>query len=237
MPPPPVVTRKFLLQCAGGLGLTAAMYLMGLMGLAMEARTRIGVVPLWLPSGIALGGFFLLGRLAIPFLWLGSLFISSTVHQGPLAAVFAAGDVVSAWVGWWLLTRMPEFDKEFRTDVVAGRRQRSSCLRPAAAALEYGVGESTAERRTRSGSHRGVQHHRPASAFSDRRPRLRSAIRGFHDWKPDGPSAVPCSALPPNTAGEFKQLPCLTSDGRGSRHDLNRQTYDSAYDPGHPHEG
>jgi signal transduction histidine kinase len=114
MPQPPVVTRKFLLQCAGGLGLTVAMYLMGRMGLAVEARTGIGVVPLWLPSGIALGGFFLLGRLAIPFLWLGSLLISSTVRQGPLAAVFAAGDVLSAWFGWWLLTRVPEFDKEFR---------------------------------------------------------------------------------------------------------------------------
>lgn len=100
--------------CMGGLALTGAMWATGSMGVAIERLAGIGVIPLWLPSGIALGGLFLLGSRAVPFIWLGSFLISATDHPSLMAAVFATGDLSSAWLGWWLLNRVPGFNKEFR---------------------------------------------------------------------------------------------------------------------------
>ncbi len=98
----------------GGLALTGAIWAAGWIGLAVENRAGIGVIPLWLPSGIALGGLFLLGKRALPFIWLGSFLLSGSSRPFLTAAVFATGDLSSAWLGWWLLNHVRDFDKEFR---------------------------------------------------------------------------------------------------------------------------
>lgn len=90
----------------------AAMWLTGRIGLAIESQAAIRVIPLWLPSGVALGGLFLLGWVGLPFVWLGAFLISASVRVSPLAIVFATGDLLSAWLGWWLLTRLRDFDNE-----------------------------------------------------------------------------------------------------------------------------
>ena len=110
---PRAVTR-ILFRGVSGLALTGAIWAAGWTGLAIEHGAGIGVIPLWLPSGVALGGVFLLGKRALPFVWLGSFLVSGAVRPSLTAAVFATGDLSSAWLGWYLLNHMRDFDREFR---------------------------------------------------------------------------------------------------------------------------
>jgi signal transduction histidine kinase len=113
----PAVTLVTALKWLAFLG---AVLVSGRISLAVESRAGISVVPLWLPSGVGLAGFFLLGLPAIPIYWLGAFLTSVSARSPEIAVVFASGDVLSALLGWWLLSRVAKFDREFRSgrDVV-----------------------------------------------------------------------------------------------------------------------